>query len=84
MLSEAVPAVPPWCRVTSRLRELADAEMAGRGLHGGRGGPRWQQMSWAGGPPLTRHCSFRHEDLSISLCLTSANAGTKIHPLRRR
>ena len=43
--TEAVPTVPPRCRVTSRLRELAGAEVAERGCTVAEAA-RWQQMSW--------------------------------------
>lgn len=47
MLSEAVL---PWCRVTSRLRELAGAEVAELGCTW-PGAARWQQMSWSAAHP---------------------------------
>jgi transposase len=43
--TESVPAVPPRCRVTSRLRELAGAEVAERGCTVAEAA-RWQQVSW--------------------------------------
>ncbi len=43
--TEALPQVPPGCRLTSRLRELAGAEVAERGCTVAGAG-RWQRMSW--------------------------------------
>ncbi|MGH3301320.1 MAG: ISL3 family transposase [Streptosporangiaceae bacterium] len=43
--TESVPAVPPRCRLTSRLRELAGAEVAERGCTVAEAG-RWQHVSW--------------------------------------
>ncbi len=43
--TEALPQVPPRCRLTTRLRELAGAEVAGRGCTVAEAA-RWQGMSW--------------------------------------
>ncbi len=43
--TESVPAVPPRCRMTSRLRELAGAEVAERGCTVAEAA-RWQGVSW--------------------------------------
>ena len=43
--TEALAAVPPRCRLTTRLRELAGAEVAERGCTVA-GAARWQGMSW--------------------------------------
>jgi len=43
--TEALPAVPARCRLTARLRELAGAEVAGRGCTVAEAA-RWQQVSW--------------------------------------
>jgi transposase len=43
--TERVPQLPPRCRLTGRLRELAGAEVAGRGITPAEAG-RWHQVSW--------------------------------------
>jgi len=43
--TEALPQVPRRCRLTARLRQLAGAEVAGRGCTVTEAG-RWQQVSW--------------------------------------
>ncbi len=43
--TESLPAVPARCRLTARLRELAGAEVAGRGCTVAEAA-RWQQVSW--------------------------------------
>jgi len=43
--TEALPQVPPRCRLTARLRQLAGAEVAGRGCTVAEAA-RWQRMSW--------------------------------------
>jgi transposase len=43
--TESLPAVPPRCRLTARLRQLAGAEVAGRGCTVAEAA-RWQRMSW--------------------------------------
>jgi transposase len=43
--TESLPAVPPRCRLTARLRRLAGAEVAERGCTVAEAA-RWQRMSW--------------------------------------
>ncbi len=43
--TERLPQIPPRCRLTGRLRELAGAEVAGRGITPAEAG-RWHQVSW--------------------------------------
>ncbi len=43
--TESLPAVPPRCRLTSRLRDLLGAEVAERGCTVAEVG-RWQHVSW--------------------------------------
>jgi len=43
--TESLPAVPPRCRLTARLRELAGAEVAERGCTVAEAA-RWQRVSW--------------------------------------
>ncbi len=43
--TESLPAVPPRCRLTSRLRGLLGAEVAERGCAVAEAG-RWQHVSW--------------------------------------
>ena len=43
--TEALPAVPPRCRLTRRLRELTGAEVAERGCTVAEAA-RWQHVSW--------------------------------------
>src|SRR5215472_4997364 len=43
--TERLPQIPPRCRLTGRLRELAGAEVAGRGVTPAEAG-RWHQVSW--------------------------------------
>jgi transposase len=43
--TEAVPQVPPRCRLTGRLRELAGADVAGRGCTVAEAA-RWHGISW--------------------------------------
>ncbi len=43
--TESLPAVPPRCRLTSRLRGLLGAEVAERGCTVAEAG-RWQHVSW--------------------------------------
>jgi transposase len=43
--TESLPAVPPRCRLTGRLRGLLGAEVAGRGCTVAEAG-RWQHVSW--------------------------------------
>lgn len=43
--TESLPALPPRCRLTGRLRELAGAEVAERG-RAVAGAARWQHVSW--------------------------------------
>jgi transposase len=43
--TESLPAVPPRCRLTTRLRRLAGAEVAERGCTVAEAA-RWQRMSW--------------------------------------
>ncbi len=43
--TESLPAVPPRCRLTTRLRQLAGAEVAERGCTVAEAA-RWQRMSW--------------------------------------
>ncbi len=43
--TESLPAVPPRCRLTARLRQLAGAEVAERGCTVAEAA-RWQCMSW--------------------------------------
>jgi transposase len=43
--TESAPEVPPGCRLTTRLRELAGAEIAERGCTVAEAA-RWQRMSW--------------------------------------
>jgi transposase len=50
--TESLPAVPPRCRLTSRLRGLLGAEVAERGCTVAEAG-RWQHVSW----PVT-HAAF--------------------------
>ncbi len=50
--TESLPAVPPRCRLTSRLRDLLGAEVAERGCTVAEAG-RWQHVSW----PVT-HAAF--------------------------
>jgi transposase len=50
--TESLPAIPPRCRLTSRLRELLGAEVAERGCTVAGAG-RWQHVSW----PVT-HAAF--------------------------
>jgi transposase len=50
--TEALPAVPPRCRLTGRLRGLLGAEVAERGCTVAEAG-RWQHVSW----PVT-HAAF--------------------------
>lgn len=50
--TESLPAIPPRCRLTSRLRGLLGAEVAGRGCTVTEAG-RWQHVSW----PVT-HAAF--------------------------
>ncbi len=50
--TESLPAIPPRCRLTSRLRGLLAAEVAERGCTVAEAG-RWQHVSW----PVT-HAAF--------------------------
>lgn len=50
--TESLPAVPPRCRLTTRLRQLLAAEVAERGCTVAEAG-RWQHVSW----PVT-HAAF--------------------------
>jgi transposase len=53
--TESLPAIPPRCRLTSRLRDLLAAEVAGRGCTVAEAG-RWQHVSW----PVT-HAAFAEQ-----------------------
>jgi transposase len=55
--TESLPAVPPRCRLTGRLRELAGAEVAGRGCTVAEAA-RWQRMSW----PVAHAAFAAHAD----------------------
>ncbi|MGO9083092.1 MAG: ISL3 family transposase [Streptosporangiaceae bacterium] len=55
--TESLPAVPARCRLTGRLRELAGAEVAGRGCTVTEAA-RWQRMSW----PVAHAAFAAHAD----------------------
>ena len=55
--TESLPAVPPRCRLTSRLRGLLGAEVAERGCTVAEAG-RWQHVSW----PVTHAAFADHAD----------------------
>jgi transposase len=55
--TEALPQVPPGCRLTTRLRQLAGAEVADRGCTVA-GAARWHRMSW----PVAHAAFAAHAD----------------------
>ena len=55
--TESLPAVPPRCRLTTRLRRLLGAEVAGRGCTVAEAG-RWQHVSW----PVTHRAFIDQAD----------------------
>jgi transposase len=55
--TESLPAIPPRCRLTSRLRELLATEVAERGCTVAGAG-RWQHVSW----PVTHAAFAEHAD----------------------
>jgi transposase len=55
--TESLPAIPPRCRLTSRLRDLLATEVAERGCTVAEAG-RWQHVSW----PVTHAAFAEHAD----------------------
>jgi transposase len=55
--TESLPAVPPRCRLTARLRDLLGAEVAERGCTVAEAG-RWQHVSW----PVTHQAFIDQAD----------------------
>jgi len=55
--TESLPAVPPRCRLTGRLRKLAGAEVTERGCTVA-GAARWQDVSW----PVAHAAFAEHAD----------------------
>lgn len=66
--TESLPAVPPHCRLTGRLRGLLAAEVTDRGCTVAEAG-RWQQVSW----PVAHAAFAEHADplLDQPLALTA-------------
>jgi hypothetical protein len=73
--TESLPAIPPRCRLTSRLRDLLVTEAAERGCTVAEAG-RWQHVSW----PVTHAAFAEHADPVLAQAPALVAAGDRRAP----